>query len=104
MKRERLSSYEIRLRDHAHERYVERVGPIDRNDLEQWCKKEFARRFWFNKKIRVVEFAGTWWGYEIVPEGYVLLTTCYGKGNIDLVQAIRWAEYRKDKINLKSLV
>lgn len=98
-----ISKFNVGLTDHAYERYLERVGPIDRKELEQWCNDQLAKGLRYKSKKGIIHFGATWWGCEVSP-GHIALTTCYGKGNIDLVRGIWWAERNNDRINLKALV
>jgi hypothetical protein len=94
----------IRLKNHAYKRYLERVGPIDRNDLEIWCNIQFNRQYQDSRIMSLIEFGGVCWGYDVSSDGYVYLTTCYGKGDIDMVKAITWEKVNNDRVNLKSLI
>ncbi|MDB5053292.1 MAG: hypothetical protein JWM44_1342 [Bacilli bacterium] len=98
----KLPHYELRLTDHALERYVERIGPITRPELLQWCKEKFATRFWYQRHTGLMEFSGVWWGCKVSPKKrIILLTTCYGKGNnVDLAAAISWERKNKDIVRL----
>lgn len=105
-KRIKLSRHKnkIHLKDHAYNRYLERVGAIDRNELEIWCNKQFKLRYWDKPHLSIVEFGGVWWGYDISFDGCLYLTTCLGKGNVDIAAAEAWGLANNDRINLKSLI
>jgi hypothetical protein len=100
-----LENYEVQLKDHAYMRYCERVGIIDREILRQWCQKQLQiRRFSYRKKMRLIEFSRTYWICELTTDRHLLLTTCLGRGDFDMVHALLWAEKNNDRINLKDMM
>jgi hypothetical protein len=88
---------ELILTNHAYERYVQRVGLIDRDELTRMLKLQIHQPD--RRKREYIQLAGIWWRYGI-KDGIVILHTCYGEHHMDLPAAIKWAKRFKDRIAL----
>lgn len=99
MKPERRLSYvmELILTNHAYERYCQRVGPVDRNELTTRLQKEIKRPD--RIKCGYVQLGGVWWRFGKL-DGVTILHTCYGRHHYDLPSAIKWAKRFRDRIDL----
>jgi hypothetical protein len=88
---------ELILTNHAYERYIQRVGPTDRDELtrqlQHWIHQPDRR------KRSYIQLGGVWWRYSR-EDSVVILHTCYGRHVGDLPEAIRWAKRHGDRIAL----
>jgi hypothetical protein len=98
----RHMDHEIRLTHHAHEQYCIRVEPIEWDDLIQRIRMQQASGLTRYIDNGYMHIDGVWWAYEMDGE-QTLFVTCYGKTDIDMPKAIRWAVRHNDRINLSDL-
>jgi hypothetical protein len=92
-----IESLELRITDHALERYCQRVEPITRQELTAIVLQQL-RQGW-RRQHGYMQIAGIWWRSS--KQGNVLtLHTCYGRNHIDLPAAIKWAKRHGDRIAL----
>lgn len=97
------AQYELKLTQHAYLRYKERVGTIDRNELNRWCNDNIQAQ---NYRVRNknVQIDDVWFGMRKNEKRQRLyLTTCLGRSHLDLPEAIVWAKRHDDRINLQHL-
>jgi hypothetical protein len=88
---------QLNITDHAYERYCERVEPVKREDLQQDLESKINQPE--RKKHQYIKLDGVWWRFGV--EGKTMrLFTCYGRHNMDLPAAIKWAKRFKDRIAL----
>ncbi|NTZ20920.1 hypothetical protein EXW96_26395 [Paenibacillus sp. JMULE4] len=93
----RLESLEIRIADHAYERYCQRVEKISRELLIGQVIEQL--QIGYRRKQGYIKIGDVWWRSNI-KGGILMLHTCYGRHHIDLPAAIRWAKQHRDRINL----
>lgn len=85
------------LTNHAYERYCERVGIVDRDELTKQLQKQIHQPN--RRKREYIQLDGVWWRYG-VQDGTLILHTCYGEHHMDLPAAIKWAKRFNDRITL----
>ena len=90
---------QVKLSQHAHIRYCQRVRMITWEELNQIVQRHFADKQYVTDKKKFVCFDDTWWSYRIAKEKMVL-TTCYGKSDYDVPAALSWAAVHQDSIRL----
>jgi len=87
----------IRITDHAYERYCQRVGPIDRHELETVVRGHLMNGY---RTVRgYLHTGGIWWRAKCADDTLTLYT-CYGETHIDIPDAVRWAKRYKDRVAL----
>ncbi|WP_199615527.1 hypothetical protein [Paenibacillus alkalitolerans] len=85
------------LKDHAYERYCQRVGYMDRDELASQLLQQIARPD--RRKQNYIQLDGIWWRFE--DNGMsMIIHTCYGRHHMDLPAAIAWAKRNNDRIDL----
>src|SRR5690348_17146212 len=94
----KLGERELRLSNHAYERYCQRVAETEREELTELCSTAFQNRHYRCNK-RLIQLNDVWWRYAR-QQGAVVLVTCYGESAYDLIDAIHWAKRHNDRINL----
>lgn len=92
-----MHATQLILTDHAYERYLQRVGPVDRDQLTEQLSSYLRRPD--RRKGSYIRLAGVWWRFS-VQGGICTLHTCYGRHVGDLPEAIRWAKRHGDRIAL----
>lgn len=92
-----IESVRIRITDHAYERYCQRVGRIDRHELEMLVRGHLMDG---HRVVRgYLHTGGIWWRASW-ENGILTLYTCYGRSHLDLPAAVRWAKRYRDRIAL----
>lgn len=98
-----FAQYEIRITNHGYSRYVERVIPAIREELQEWCGEQIRlQNYRAKSKLGLIQIDDIWFAYAIENEE-LLLTTCYGRSHLDLPQAIIWARHHNDRIDLNQV-
>lgn len=97
---DRNASMELRLTDHAHEQYCDRVEPIDHAALYAMCLQQLRTRDYSFRNKEFIHLAGIWWVHN-TKRNRMSLVTCYGRTKIDIPRALKWARHHDDWLNLK---
>lgn len=85
------------ITNHAYERYCQRVGPVDRDELTTQCQNLIHRPD--RRKREYIQLNGVWWRFG-KQDNVITLHTCYGRHPINLPEAIKWAKRFNDRIAL----
>lgn len=93
---------EIRLSTHAHQQYCARVENLEWDELIRKVRDQQRSGLIGYVDEGYMHLAGVWWAYEMDDE-QTLFVTCYGKTDIDMPKAIRWAMRHNDRINLSDV-
>jgi len=93
----RLDELELRIEDHAYERYCQRVESITKQALIDLVTEQLMGEFY--RRRDYIQMNDVWWRYS-ATDGVLRLYTCYGKHQLDLPAAIQWAKQHKDRIVL----
>ena len=92
-----IDTIQIRITHHAHQRYCQRVGQIEKRDLVTLVRCHLARGYRMTKGYL---YAGDLWWRATRKDNVLTLHTCYGETHIDIPDAVRWAKRYKDRIAL----
>lgn len=79
-----MNDYKLHITRHAHKRYRQRVGNVRHGLLYQRCQTALQIGH-YRYGRGVIKMYGVWWGC-IVKGRELILTTCYGKLDYDLIQ------------------
>ncbi|MFX3633731.1 MAG: hypothetical protein ACE3L7_25600 [Candidatus Pristimantibacillus sp.] len=94
----KFAENEVRLTDHAHEQYRDRVEPIDRRELEKLLADQVHSGEYYRKN-EFLQMDGVWWVVEYRQNEIVFITT-YGRSHIYIPAAKKWARQHHDRIDL----
>lgn len=92
-----LERIQIRITDHAYNRFCQRVGPIDRCNLEPLLRIHLMGGYRMTKGY--LHTGGIWWRAKM-EDDVLTLHTCYGETHIDIPNAVKWAKRFRDRIAL----
>lgn len=98
-----MKNVKIKLTLHAHTQYCSRVEPVDILALEEICQNQLQTGDYGHRKKEFICLGSIWWVYQI-KENTMHLVTCYGRSNIDMPSALRWAARNHDRINLQESI
>lgn len=79
-----MNDYRIHITRHAYKRYRQRVGKARLGMLYQRCQTALMIGH-YRHRGDVIKLYGAWWGCAI-ENRQVILTTCYGKLDYDLIR------------------
>ncbi|RAV18817.1 hypothetical protein [Paenibacillus contaminans] len=91
--------FRLRISRHAHEQYCKRVEPIDIETLTEQCQQQLDDRNYDYNRKDFIHLAGVWWVYQFVDNEQRFIT-CYGRTNMNIPYALRWAAVHKDRVDL----
>lgn len=94
---------QLRLTDHAHKQYCDRVELIAYDTLLSNCIEQLKQKDYGHNKKGLMHLSGVWWRTQI-DEDKLIFITCYGKTEWNLASGIGWAERHNDHISLKNLI
>lgn len=94
----KLASYKLHLTHHSYMQYQERVETIEYGLLLKACIEQLKRHE-YHRNGEFVQMAGVWWVFKI-RKGTIHFVTCYGKSDMDIPVAKKWAKRHNDRIHL----
>ncbi|XEC97037.1 hypothetical protein AB6A23_11130 [Paenibacillus tarimensis] len=97
----RLEEIEVVVTDHAYDRYCERVGQIERQELHEQLQQNITERD-CRYKDGYCKIGEVWWACA-PAECLLILITCLGETHIDIPAAKRWERQHRDRVNLGDL-
>lgn len=101
----RYESTQVRVSEHAHLQYCNRVEPIEVQELAAQCREQLQNKEYTYCRDWFIHLAGVWWIYTIEEEeNRMVFLTCYGRTNIDMPKAKKWATRFHDSINLTETI
>jgi hypothetical protein len=95
----RYAHIKLHITHHAHKQYCERVEAIKEDELKDKCLSQLKKSEYGHNKEWFIHLAGVWWVYDIKDDQMTFIT-CYGRSELDLPKALKWAKRHKDKIAL----
>lgn len=95
-----LAFYKFHLTHHAYVQYQDRVEMIEYGLLMNTCMVQLKRHE-YHGTGEFVQLAGIWWVFKI-RKGTVRFVTCYGKTDINIPEAKKWAKRHNDRIQLST--
>ena len=99
----RYENARLVISEHAHKQYCQRVEQIEAAELSERCLEQLKAGEYDTNQEWYLHLAGVWWIYDQHGDT-VTFITCYGRMNIDLPAALKWATRFKDRIDLKHMV
>lgn len=89
----------LRITRHAYRQYRRRVAKDGLKFLYQEISDALECRDYYQKR-EWLQVDGIWWIHSTAA-GQITLVTCYGRHDLDLPSALKWARHNKDRISLK---
>lgn len=94
-----FATLQLQLTKHGHRQYCARVGRITYAELYSTLHAAIHAGRFEKRKGEFLKVDDVWWIAKI-RKGCLYLVTCFGRSDLDLPEALRWAKRRKDRIRL----